>query len=271
MAKFSERMGLVTKVLQEDSMDDALSNALWNAVYRTLLKGEEYRDSLRPRLLQTLWADHFGERADEFLYAEVDVIKQRYFAGSWSEKYDFIEFVASCDLAIDEGLSRKWLGGDFRKACNEALVKHISAYRLIEGFITRITSDEEIAAMEQALGRGGIFDPVAEHLTTALARFSDRTSPDYRNSIKESISAVEATCKIITGDKEATLGAALKRIGVHKALESGFGAIYGYTSDADGIRHALLTESSLNADDAKFYLVSCSAFVNYLKCRASAP
>jgi hypothetical protein len=40
--------------------------------------------------------------------------------------------------------------------------------------------------------------------------------------------------------------------------------MYGYTSDADGIRHALLDQPSLSFEDAKFMLVSCSAFANYL-------
>ena len=77
-------------------------------------------------------------------------------------------------------------------------------------------------------------------------------------------------CQIITGDSKATLGKALKQLNVHKALESGFSAIYGYTNDADGIRHAISGESSVDEDDARFFLVSCSAFVNYLISRASA-
>ena len=75
---------------------------------------------------------------------------------------------------------------------------------------------------------------------------------------------MEAVCQIIAGDSNATLGKALKGIGIHPALEKGFSAIYGYTSDAGGIRHALSDETNLGADDAKFFLVSCSAFVNYL-------
>lgn len=97
---------------------------------------------------------------------------------------------------------------------------------------------------------------------------ADRKSPDYRNSIKESISAVESICKIITGDSKATFGTALKKIeeqhGLHGALRRAFDSLYGYTSDASGIRHALLEEPDLDFDDAKFMLVSCSAFVNYL-------
>ncbi len=137
------------------------------------------------------------------------------------------------------------------------------------GTLAPITSEEEITAVEQAMSHGGQFKPVVSHLETALARLADRLSPDYRNSIKESISAVEAACKIVADDPKASLGQALKKIGIHPALEKGFSAIYGYTSDADGIRHALFEESTVDADDAKFFLVSCSAFVNYLIAKST--
>lgn len=52
---------------------------------------------------------------------------------------------------------------------------------------------------------------------------------------------------------------------MHPALNGAFQKLYGYTSDAGGIiRHALLEEDSLDFKDAKFMLVSCSAFVTYL-------
>jgi hypothetical protein len=51
---------------------------------------------------------------------------------------------------------------------------------------------------------------------------------------------------------------------MHPALNRSLSALYGYTSDANGIRHALLDESSLDFVDAKFMLVACAAFVNYL-------
>jgi hypothetical protein len=92
---------------------------------------------------------------------------------------------------------------------------------------------------------------------------SGSSQPFTTNSIKESISAVESTVKLIAKDDKATLGYLLKRMGLHPALEKGFAAIYGYTSDADGIRHGLMDQPTLSAADARFFLVVCSAFVNY--------
>lgn len=68
---------------------------------------------------------------------------------------------------------------------------------------------------------------------------SDRRAPDYRNSIKESISAVESLVKATCGSEKGTLGELIKEIGrrhpVHPALEAAYGRLYGYTSDAKGI------------------------------------
>jgi hypothetical protein len=118
----------------------------------------------------------------------------------------------------------------------------------------------------------GAFALVATHLASALNHLSNRQNPDYRNSIKESISAVEAIAKVISRKEKAELGdalAALEQTGkLHGALRKGYTALYGYTSDASGIRHALMDESNLTADDAKYFLLACTAFVNYLKTLA---
>jgi AbiJ N-terminal domain 4 len=245
--KFSERVGAVRRVLQKGSVDEPLKNSLWNVIHKQFLAhfpreySENERASAVPEgaLLLSLWTDHFTRLADDALSGLAKLKKQvrdSYIASNWSEVYDFVEFVV--------GYPRP------KKDTDQLVVP--------------ITSEEEIAAVELAMSYSDEFGPVVSHLETALARLADRAAPDYRNSIKESISAVEAVCQIITGGDKATLGQALKRIGIHPALEKGFAAIYGYTSDADGIRHALLEESTLEADDAKFFLVSCSAFTNYL-------
>jgi len=51
-------------------------------------------------------------------------------------------------------------------------------------------------------------------------------------------------------------------------LKRAFTALYGYTSDSGGIRHSLLEEDiAVTMEDAKFMLVTCSAFINYLKSK----
>ena len=38
---------------------------------------------------------------------------------------------------------------------------------------------------------------------------------------------------------------------------------YEYSSDAEGIRHTLSNEPTLDTSDAKFMLVACAAFISY--------
>lgn len=279
---FSQRKGLkpVKSVTQIDSMDSDLRNGLWNAL--TLFYWEHVNidpygrwKPLNPDILiliKKLWLDYFKKPIDTIVdswKSTHEEIKNYFFSCEWYEIYDFIEFVASNYPDGPNGTTNR----DFRDYCNSILERELSAYRFVGGRITQITSEVEISEIEEALKITQSLTGVNTHLKSALDLLSDRKSPDYRNSIKESISAVEAICILITGEKKATLGQALnkieEKISLHPALKSAFDRLYGYTSDADGIRHALLDQSNLSFEDAKFMLVSCSAFINYLITKAS--
>ena len=114
---------------------------------------------------------------------------------------------------------------------------------------------------------------VRSHIGKSLELLFDRKNPDYRNSIKEFISAVEAICRIISGDEKAELPTALRAIeeksDLHPAFKSALNKLYGYTSDEQGIRHSLIDETTATFEEAKFMLVASSAFVNYLIGKAS--
>jgi len=187
-------------------------------------------------------------------------LRTHYFKCNWFEVYDFVEFVAENYPFRDEE--------SFISACNIALQTEMSAYRLVDGKIVRITAEEEIAEIEEAVHGGA--SPVRTHLGRALELLSDRKKPDYRNSIKESISSVESLVQIALGEK-GTLGSLVKKLeidaGIHPALTKSLSSLYGYTSDEDGIRHAILNSPKVEFEDAKFMLVVCSAFVNFVQSK----
>ena len=153
---------------------------------------------------------------------------------------------------------------------NEYLKREYVGYRFVDELLTPISDDFEIETIDQALKTK--YQPVYVHLSKANRLIADRAMPDYENSIKESISAVEALCEILTGitGKEATLGKMLKKLEdsgvvIHSGLKAAFNTLYGYTSDANGIRHAGdIGGPSSSFEEAKYMLVSCSAFINYL-------
>jgi hypothetical protein len=257
-------------------MDAALRNSLWNALFDCYwsdigrrIESFRFPPNKEP-IVAAIWGDHLKRRLDD---REMGSWRQTYTAIAehfskcpWYEFYDLIEFV----LRVDDELERS---RDFVTRVNKVLEREMSAYRCVGGEIVEMTSNQEIEEIEGALAESP--DNVKEHLSRALALLSDRKSPDYRNSIKESISPVEAICIAVTNDEKATLGQALgqlekRGIDLHPALRGAFERLYGYASAAHGIRHALTERTDLDFADAKFMLVSCSAFVNYLRSKSAS-
>ena len=124
---------------------------------------------------------------------------------------------------------------------NGFLESENAAYRFVDSEVIEITDKQEIAAIEDAISSN--IRSISEHSRRALELLSDRKSPDYRNSIKESISAVEAAARLSASKDKATLGDCIKAIddkhGLHPALKEAFLKLYGFTSDSGGIRHAM--------------------------------
>lgn len=258
-------------------MDDTLRNGLWNALqifFWGRFKSEHYlytnhlKVSNLESLFEAYWYLFFKAPLDtlpKIFNQALQIVRNRFYLFKWNEIYDFLEFTLK-HSPFDSNTH-------FVEFCNRILEMENSAYRFVGGAITEITSDTEIQSIEEAMSSVAPLRGVNEHLKLALDHLSDRQNPDYRNSIKESISAVEAICQLISGDRKAELGKALamleKNNSLHGALKKSFSALYGYTSDADGIRHAMLEESNLTFTDAKYMLVACTAFINYLLGKAA--
>jgi len=285
-------------VLQINSMDDDLRIGLWNVLVRIYWNDNNNRNRYGyynwrlKNLVRNLWDEFLKRNLDEFpddWKVTYKFIKVYFFQYDWDKVYSFVEFVVNRFPYYpnppndDEDQSDKY--DNFRSRCNEVLKREMSGYRLIEvpsteqyvGSESRfipLVNEQELSEMSEVLSLGGILNPVSKHLERSIELFSDRKTPDYRNSIKESISAVEAMCNVISGKNNKGLGSALGeiekagKVKVHQALKGGFEKIYGWTSGANGIRHPMMEMSNVDFEDAKFMLVSCSAFINYLREKA---
>lgn len=277
MTKFSHRYGYVPieKAIRREEVDRDLRIALWNVLaIKMWNKWSDYDFDFAPNeetkriinIIRRAWFYYFNYDMDslpEFnstpSYDNARSKFKRYFFDcNWYEVFDFLEF-----LLQD---SETFLDNDSVMFLNHAFKRANAAYQVIGKTVVEITDANEIKTINEALNDKS--SPVRTHIQAALAMLSDRREPNYRNSIKESISAVEAACRLVTGMKKATLGEALKKIpDLHPAMMKGFSALYGFTSEASGVRHSLLEESNLTYADAKFMLSACSSFVSYLRGR----
>lgn len=267
MATFSRRYGYNTKNIQLECASDTLRRRIMTAFFK-----EEFDiyDTANWSHYTTGIEDMMIEMGVPYEFPQNSICKkknagalQRFIFASpeWYTVFDFIERY----LAISNETTARKMAKEF----NHILEDEVSAYRIIDNLVVPVTNESELATIEEAMNFP--YDSVRIHITKALSLYADRKNPDYENSIKESISAVEAMCCIITGmtGAQATLGAAIKQLKsngvyIHNAMEKAFLALYGYTSDESGIRHGGIDFNNAPAEDAKYMLISCSAFVNYL-------
>lgn len=279
MEKFSERMNIkkVRNSLQIESIDLELRTSLWNLILKYyFFDFEEYlpikTNNLVTYILNRLWDEYFKLPLDTLEYfwgKNLKQIRSYFFNASWFEVYDLVEFLANIHPSEE-------LNKIFIQDSNKILEREGAGYRFISNKITQITSESEIKEIEESLIKTQTknLSPVNTHLIKGLSYLSDKKSPDYKNSIKESISAVEVMCNLILGTKNTTLGDALKKIetegkiNMHGAFKNGLSSLYGFTSDAGGVRHGSLDMSKVDSNDARFMLITCSAFVNYLISKA---
>lgn len=150
---------------------------------------------------------------------------------------------------------------------NQLLENEYVGYRFVGGKITRITNSKEIETINKASLTS--CEKINEHIDKAISYLSETGDKDYKNSIKESITAVETLASMIAKNDKATLGGLIDQIdkkkSIHPALKEAIKKLYGFASDEPGIRHGKEGEGNdVNYEEAEFVLVICSAITNYL-------
>lgn len=276
---FSQRMGITPAEppLQVDSLDQTTKMDIWNSIhlffYSTIRKDYERIEEQPSEVYcfcSRLWMYSLHKDLSQLDYpSELETEIQRYI---FSKKSTWYQILDLCEDILQESVVFNTF---FHQALNQTFIRCHVGYRVVGNEICPITSETELQAIDSALNLPDTFAGARKHLQTALQLFSDRENPDYRNSIKESISAVESVCMVLTGDPKTTLGKAIKHLKdkgvvIHTALESGFSSIYGYTSNKSGIRHGMIDPGiEVSSEDALFMLVSCSAFCHYLQQKGS--
>ncbi len=286
---FSDRNGInkIPTTIQLKDFDNRTRIALGNFFLR-LFNGEIYinpfgtffNDETCEKFLKCLISEVYCEPLIDFCYRSQykedyykEYIKPTIMEQNYADILTLLEFLVEFSSRYDPNFNvppvyLTTIKQEISEEINYIFESEFVGYRVVDDIITPISDGVEIQTIQDGLDVE--FGGCRSHIHKALAFLSDRENPDYKNSIKESISAVEAICQIITRNYKSTLGQALKSledkgIKLHEALKKSFSSLYGYTSDEGGIRHAEgLFESNVTFEEAKYMLVCCCAFVNYL-------
>jgi hypothetical protein len=276
MPSFAERLGkrAVRSLMQRDDLDSETRIELWNVfvILRDIFERVDTEtfgaDSTESDVLMAVWSWELKKPRDE-IGSESAVwgeIKSRVLTGEWFDVLDIAEEVVKY-LDKYKTSATKSFATVTAEAFNNRFERFLVAYRFVGFEVTPIDSAAEADAVTNAQLDAAAFAGVRHSLDRSISLLSDRQNPDYANSIKESISAVESIVRTIT--HESTLGVGLTRLeaaglAIHPALKSAWSKMYGWTSDADGIRHAGLQGANVDQALAKYVLVVSSAFVSYL-------
>lgn len=281
---FSDRNNIdkLNTIIQTDSFDERTRIQLYN--YFAYIIEDDCHFAINHKnfyldVLDNVYCeiiDNYDEYSiSEYMETCKGYIKNTFLHDSYDAVLSLVEYLAN-KIDTIPALARRFsydtngIGSPvhIQDEVNELFEKECVGYRFVGEKIVAITDKVEIKEIEESLQSN--YDGCREHIKKAVGFLADREQKDYKNCIKESISAVESICCIIADKKNATLGEALKilesKCNLKGQLKSAFEKLYAYTNnDKGGIRHAEgLFVSDVSFEEAKFMLVSCSAFVNYL-------
>lgn len=273
---FSERKGIkhFSDIVQVKDLNERTRNMIYSVISERFdALYIDYSNSLKDRFVEYLYKELFSKTerdipmwGSEYDYNKVfNTIYAIIIEYDYTEIFTFIEgIIKFFDITDKVTYYRYNYKTEFIEAISNVFKLENVNYRIIDEKITDIVDEQQISSIEETINNP--YKEVSRHYSKAIEQLY--SLKDFDNSIKESISSVEAMCQILTKNSKATLGDALKLLKdkIHPAMESAFQKLYGYTSDANGIRHANgLGEGDSTFEEAKYMLISCSAFVNYLK------
>lgn len=210
--------------------------------------------------------DHgLSDEFDRRPASQIEQLKRVYTHGNYKQVLGLTQW-----LMRQEGLR-----AEFSDIISNCLERARSAYAVYDGdTIVPISSEAEGAALALALKAAsspGLLGP-KRHLKNAATELANG---NWADSVRESIHAVEAVAKVIAPEAKndalkGALAAVAKKHNVHEAMQRGFANLYGFTSNEQGIRHALLDKGDADVDgiDAQYMLGACASFVSYLLARA---
>lgn len=266
MKSFSERCGYVPeRVLQSECMDQRLRNRLSNCLYEFIPLKDDYMgfEQIIDPDFAHFFIDEMGLKWKGHPKDVESVIDQVAERGEWHEVYTMVERFA---YSLEEDDIKP-----FAETLATLLEEEKAGYKtLVVGdddkrcLIVGITNELEIEEIENACSTN--YDAVNSHIEAAVKLFSERTSPDYPNAVKEAISAVESALCIVDG-KAKTLGDAIKRTrkgssAMNARLLGGLEKLYAYSSET--VRHGSGEPVEVSQAEAKMMIVLCSAIANYV-------
>ena len=272
---FSQRYGYepIPKPMRLEEISDDLRREIWNVVRELMFSMRSFGQILyfpadASRFIERV-IGKYNKIAESKVPTEYNKVLMRFERDCLHLKFnkllEMLEAIIN-DRAIDDDSAEKIRCLFEIHGAAYWLDTSRSPYQFIPS-----TSKEQGDATRQAIGtveQSGIVPGAATHLRKAVEHLN---AGRYAESISDSMHAVESVARVMDPRANRTLGPALDSLETagrlnHPALKSAFNNLYGYTSDEQGIRHALLERDAADVglDEAMFMFGACASFTAYL-------
>lgn len=275
---FSDRNGIrpISREIQLFELEQDTRIVLFNKLknlFDQQVEDRELNDNVLFKIIvENVFNDIYDNYRDDYssIFEDIlDVFKE----GSYDSIIDLIEFVCNLIFETDEEYEERYRNSygqciyiDVRRQMNIAFENEYVGYRFVGDKIVKITNEFEIDSIEESFKTP--YDAVNDSIIKAVSYISESGNKDYKNSIKEAITAVEQMANILLGSSGLTLGNAISQLSdkkiIDENLKTAIKSLYKYASETNGIRHGNNKDNgSVTFDDAKLILLICSSTINY--------
>ena len=273
---FSQRYGYdpLPEPMKLEELSDDLRREVYNEVRNHLLTLYNSLDDTYDRFVERVLGKFDRKPEDEVLPSD----KNRYQYSDNVNRYiksilttkEFYHTLNFIEIVVNDRI----VESNFTKHIEQLFDKYSAAYWLNTSekpyvFIPHTLKEQGIAVKKsfQTVHEGGM-EGAFTHLRQAAKQIN---AQEYAKAIVDSIHAVESVARLIDPKASSSLGPALESLEKadllrHPALKSALKKLYGYTSDEQGIRHALLDKGApdVGLDEAMFMFGACASFAAYL-------
>ena len=272
---FSQAQGYedIPELLKIEELPSTARTQIWNLLYvhldssskSTAVYYQKYVAGNWEKILKNLHCSFDNLAVDDWqtdFEAHRTKLRKHIEGDSFNRVFDRLQFIIR-----DTNCSSQFI-----RKLNHVFEKCGLAYTIDESRPPTIfpvaTPEEGTTLIEslQTLRKAGL-EGSSSHLRNAAHNINQK---DWAGSVRESIHAVESVARRIDPKASRTLKPALnsieKVVELHPALKDAFAKLYGYTSNQQGIRHALLDSATakVRVEEAVFMLGACASFSSYL-------
>jgi hypothetical protein len=202
---------------------------------------------------------------------------------SWAKVYDFCERLhgslatevghyedhQSYVVTVSRGEVQAYIADELQRLFQEEDL----AFEFSDGAVRRRGRKHtvEMTARAQVVLGDSRLSSARIHYDKALRFFRNPTNPDFENTVKEAVCAVEAAGKsLFPQAKSSTLGdlakwlATSNEVSMPKALSQTITGVYAFRSGGDGIGHGGSSGGAATAEVAEYILAVCASQIIFL-------